>query len=160
MSRGGRFWPVAVVLVITLSLEVAPLPGPMEYWRAPWVALAVIYWSMRQPGRYGVGTAWAIGLVLDVLKGTVLGEHSLMLAIVAFLTIKFCQRLRVFPIWQQTAAIGAIAAVYVLIGVWIDGMTGDVEGGLLRLLPIFSAILVWPPLRWVSNRLITPLVKA
>ena len=54
MSRGGRFWPVAVVLVITLSLEVAPLPGPMEYWRAPWVALAVIYWSMALPHRVNI----------------------------------------------------------------------------------------------------------
>jgi rod shape-determining protein MreD len=160
MSRGARIWPVVVVLIIALSLEVAPLPGALEYWRAPWVALAVIYWSMRQPGRYGVGTAWAVGLVLDVLKGSVLGEHALMLAVTAFLTVKFCQRLRVFPIWQQTVTVTAIAAVYILLGMWIDGITGDIEGGLLRLAPIITAALVWPPIQWISNQLIAPMVEA
>ncbi len=160
MRRRTRFWPVALVLVIALSLEVAPLPSPLEYWRAPWVALAVIYWCMRQPGRYGVGIAWVIGLVLDVLKGSVLGEHALMLAVTAFLTVKFCQRLRVFPIWQQTATVSAIAAVYILIGMWIDGITGDMEGGFLRLAPILTAALVWPPVHWISNRLIAPMVEA
>jgi len=160
VNRGARFWPVVLVLVVALSLEIAPLPGAVTYWRAPWVALALIYWCMRQPGRYGVGVAWIVGLVLDVLKGSVLGEHALMLAITAYLTIKFCQRLRVFPIWQQTAAVGAIAAVYVLVGIWIDGITGDVEGGALRLVPILSAMLIWPPIHWVSTRLIAPMVES
>ena len=49
MSQAGRFWPVAVVLLVALSLEVAPLPDALQIWRAPWVALALIFWSMRQP---------------------------------------------------------------------------------------------------------------
>lgn len=157
MRRGARFWPMAVALLVALSLEVAPLPGEIDAWRPPWVALTVIYWSMLQPGRYGVGVAWIIGLVLDVLKGTVLGEHALMLAITAFLTIKFVQRLRVFPIWQQTIAVGVIVSVYTFLGFWIDGITGHLEGGILRLAPILSALLVWPPIYWVSKRLLAPL---
>ena len=159
MSQAGRFWPVAVVLLVALSLEVAPLPGALQMWRAPWVALALIFWSMRQPGRYGVGVAWVIGLVLDVLKGSVLGQHALMLAVTAFLTVEFCQRLRVFPIWQQTAAVTAIVAVYVFIGFWIDGITGSLEGGFRRLAPIVSAFIAWPPIYWLSRRLIEPMLE-
>jgi len=157
MRRGARIWPVAVALLVALSLEVAPLPEGIEVWRPPWVALTVIYWAMLQPGRYGVGVAWIVGLVLDVLKGTVLGQHALMLAVTAFLTIRFCQRLRVFPIWQKTIAVGAIVAVYTFLGFWIDGITGDLEGGAMRLAPIASALLVWPPVYWISKRLLAPL---
>ncbi len=156
MTGRARFWPVLLALLIALSLEVAPLPAALEAWRPPWVALTVIYWAMLQPGRYGVGIAWLVGIVLDVLKGSILGQHALMLAVAAFLTIRFCQRLRVFPIWQKTIAVCAIVAVYTFIGFWIDGMTGDLEGSLLRLASIASALVVWPPLYWVSNRLLAP----
>ncbi len=157
MRRGARIWPAAVALLVALSLEVAPLPQGIDAWRPPWVAMTVIYWAMLQPGRYGVGTAWVIGLVLDVLKGTVLGQHALMLAVTAFLTIRFCQRLRVFPMWHKTIAVCAIVAVYTFLGFWIDGITGDLEGGVLRLAPIVSALLVWPPVYWISKRLLAPL---
>ena len=88
MIRGGpRIWPVVIFLLVALSLEVAPLPDSAAPWRPPWMALAVIYWSMRQPGRYGVGIAWLIGLLLDVLKGAVLGQHALALSAAAYVTI-------------------------------------------------------------------------
>lgn len=160
MRGRGRIWPVALALLVALSLEVAPLPAEIAAWRPPWVALTVIYWSMLQPGRYGVGVAWIVGLVLDVLQGAVLGQHALMLAVTAFLTIRFCQRLRVFPIWQKTLAVGAIVTVYTLIGLWIDGATGDLTGGPLLLAPILSALLAWPPVYWVSRRLLAPLAMS
>ena len=159
MKPGGRYWPVILALLVALSLEVAPLPHTADILRPPWMALSIIYWTMHQPGRYGVGVAWIVGLILDVLQGSVLGQHALMLAIVAYLTIMFRQRMRVFPIWQQTAAVCAITTVYVLLGLWIDGMTGDLEGGALRLAPIVSALALWPPLAWLADQLVAPLVR-
>ena len=38
-------------------------------------------------------------------------------------------------------------------------MTGDLEGGVLRLVPIVSALVLWPPLAWLTDQLITPLVR-
>jgi rod shape-determining protein MreD len=159
MRAGGRYWPVILALLIALSLEIAPLPHTADILRPPWLAMSIIYWTMHQPGRYGVGVAWVVGLVLDILNGSVLGQHALMLSIAAYLTIMFRQRMRVFPIWQQTVAVGGIVAVYVFLGFWIDGMTGELEGGVLRLAPILSAVLLWPPLSWLTGRLITPLAR-
>lgn len=159
MKSRGRYWPVVLAFLVALSLEVAPFPDTADILRPPWMALSIIYWSMHQPGRYGVGVAWGVGIVLDVLKGSVLGQHALMLSVAAYLTIMFHQRLRVFPIWQQTAAVGVIAAIYEFLGFWIDGMTGDLEGGVIRLAPILSALVVWPPLAFLTDRLITPLVR-
>lgn len=159
MKSRGRYWPVVLALLVALSLEVAPLPDTADILRPAWMALSIIYWSMHQPGRYGVGIAWIVGLVLDVLKGAVLGQHALMLSVAAYLTIMFRQRMRVFPIWQQTAAVGVIAAIYEFLGFWIDGMTGDLEGGVVRLAPIISALVLWPPLAFLTDRLIMPLVR-
>lgn len=159
MRGHTKLWPVLLALLVALSLEVAPLPASLDILRPPWMALTLVFWSMQQPGRFGVGVAWAMGLVLDVLTGSVLGQHALMLALSSYLTITFYQRLRVFPIWQQTLAVTGIVSLYTLIGFWIDGVTSDLQGGVLRLTPIISALIVWPPLYWISDRLIMPLMR-
>ena len=147
-------WLPPISFLIALSLEVMPMPDGLAPWRPPWVALTVIYWSMHRPGRIGVGIAWLMGLTLDVLQGAVLGQHALSLAVAAFLTIKLCQRLRVFPIWHQTVSVGILIAIYSFLNFWIDGMTGNQIGGVARLSPILSALLVWPVMSGFSNRLL------
>lgn len=144
MPRRG--FTALLSLVLALSLEVTPLPGVVEPWRPPFLALAVIFWSMNQPGRYGVGIAWMLGLLLDVLQGAVLGQHALALTFTAYFTIKFCQRLRMYPISQQTIGVGILVGVHEFLMIWIEGMTGDLSGGLLRLAPVASAVLLWPPI--------------
>jgi rod shape-determining protein MreD len=147
-------WLPAISFLVALSLEVMPMSDGLAPWRPPWVALTVIYWSMHRPGRIGVGIAWLLGLTLDVLQGAVLGQHALSLAVAAFLTIKLCQRLRVFPIWHQTVSVGILVAVYSFLNFWIDGMTGNQIGGFARLTPTVSALLVWPVMRGLGDRLL------
>jgi rod shape-determining protein MreD len=153
-ARRARIRVVLLYFLLALSLEVAPLPEALDVWRPPMLALAVIYWSLHQPGRYGVGVAWVLGLIQDVLQGAILGQHALTLAVTAYITIKLCQRLRVFPIWHQTLAVGIIVAIHEFLNYWIDGMTGNLAGGLLELAPIVSALFVWPLLSGLSNRLL------
>jgi len=147
-------WLPAISFLVALSLEVMPMSDGLAPWRPPWVALTVIYWSMHRPGRIGVGVAWLLGLGLDVLQGAVLGQHALSLAVAAFLTIKLCQRLRVFPIWHQTVSVGILVAIYTFLNFWIDGMTGNQIGGFARLTPIVSALLVWPLISGLGDRLL------
>jgi rod shape-determining protein MreD len=147
-------WLPAITFLIALSLEVMPMTEGLAPWRPPWLALTVIYWAMHRPGRIGVGFAWLLGLVLDVLQGAVLGQHALSLAVASYLTIKLCQRLRVFPIWHQTVAVGILVAVYAFLNFWIDGMTGNQIGGAARLTPILSALLVWPVVSRITDTLL------
>ena len=67
-------------------------------------------------------------------------------------TIKLCQRLRVFPIWHQTVAVGLIVAIHEFLNFWIDGMTDHLNGGLLEFAPLVSALLLWPLMSGFSNR--------
>jgi rod shape-determining protein MreD len=153
-ARRTRVRVVLLFFLVALSLEVAPLPADLAPWRPPLLALTVVYWSLHQPGRYGVGVAWLLGLILDVMQGSILGQHALTLAITAYITIKLCQRLRVFPIWHQTVAVVIILAIYEFLNYWIDGMTDNLVGGLGELLPLVSALLLWPLMSGFSNRLL------
>ncbi len=88
------------------------------------------------------------------MQGSILGQHALTLAVTAYITIKLCQRLRVFPIWHQTVAVVIIVAIYEFLNYWIDGMTDNLVGGLGELLPLVSALFLWPLMSGFSNRLL------
>ena len=68
MSRGegSRRLPVVVSIIVSLMLMVVPLPDWALPFRPDWVALTLIYWAMMLPRTWIVGSAWLIGIVLDV----------------------------------------------------------------------------------------------
>ena len=86
--ESGRL-PIAILLIIALMLTMAPLPDWAAAFRPNWVALTLLYWAMTLPHNYSVGTAWIVGLVLDVAQGTLLGQHALALCFIVFVTVKF-----------------------------------------------------------------------
>jgi rod shape-determining protein MreD len=141
---GPRNWPVFLSLLVALSLEVTPLPAGLDAWRPPWLALTAVYWALAYPRRYGLALAWCAGLVLDVLKGGVLGQHALAMTVATWLTLRFHLRLRLFPIWQQTVAVVAVIAAHQFFVFWVDGVTGGAELSWQRLAPTLAAVIAWP----------------
>ena len=77
--------PVVPVGIIVASFAAAfvltglPMAGWAAPWRPPWVALVLLYWCFAVPERVGVLAGWGCGLVLDVLVGTLVGQHALAL---------------------------------------------------------------------------------
>jgi rod shape-determining protein MreD len=92
----------------------------------------------------GLTIAWACGIVMDVVQGTVLGQHALAFLVVAFLTHRLQLRMRVFPIWHQALTVFMLLAVYQFLVFWIDGITGQAVVSWLRWLPVLTGALLWP----------------
>lgn len=144
MSDRQRLWPIILCLFATMILSVLPLPDWAAPFRPDWVVLTLIFWSMHLPRRFGLGTAWVTGLALDVLKGALLGQHALAFTVVAFFTLKFRLRVRVFPIWQQSVTVLALVALYEFILYWVDGVAGRSVSGLDRWTPVVASAVIWP----------------
>ena len=66
------------------------------------------YWVIEAPDNAGLGLAVIVGLVADLMFGTLLGEQALRLLIMAFIVQRFRARLRFFPVSQQALAIGGL----------------------------------------------------
>ena len=150
---GHRTWLMVVSLLVALSLEVTSLPANLAAWRPPWLALTAIYWALAYPRRYGLALAWIAGLVLDVLKGGVLGQHALAMTVATWLALRFHLRIRVFPIWQQTTAIGVLIAIHQFLVFWVDGVTVGAELSWQRATPTLAAIIAWPLIVVTLDRL-------
>lgn len=151
MSRGE--WGVILLsLLAALWLTVLPLPVWARWARPEWVALVVLYWVVMAPDKFGIGAAWLVGLLLDVLEGSPLGGNAFALAVVAYIALILYQRLRMYGALQQIALVFVLIGVNQLIGHWVQTLTARVAPTLLFLLPAFVSALLWPTLLWLLGR--------
>jgi rod shape-determining protein MreD len=153
MSRGpySRRIPVIVTIIVALMLMVTPLPDWLEVFRPDWLALTLIYWAMMLPRTWSVGSAWIVGLVLDVAQGTILGQHALALCFIVFVTIRLHLLMRVFPMSQLTATVFSLLALYQFILFWINGVAGIPVAAVNYWGPVISGTLLWPVVAMLLN---------
>jgi rod shape-determining protein MreD len=130
--------------VFGLMLTIMPLPDSIDAFRPDWIALLVIFWAMQLPRTWSVGTAWIVGIILDVSQGTLLGQHALALCCVAFITVRFHLLMRVFPIVQLTATVFPILATYQFLLFWINGVAGVSAPLVAYWGPVITGTVLWP----------------
>ena len=140
--RGG--WCIAASLVLALALTALPLPEWAAAWRPAWVASVLIYWCMALPQRVGLFAGWFCGLLLDVQQGTLLGLHALGMVLVAWLTIRFHQRMRLFPRARQAMLVGGYLLLYQAVVLLGNLALGLPAGGWRYWMPAFTSMLLWP----------------
>jgi rod shape-determining protein MreD len=142
--EGQAGWIIGVSFLIALLLTAMPLPEWAIAWRPAWLTMVLIYWCMVSPKQVGVGVGWLLGLLLDVLKGSLLGQHAAGLAIVAYITVKTRRRIRVFPLAQQALFVGCMIALNALLTLWIRGIMGLPPQYALAWLPVLTSMPLWP----------------
>lgn len=154
MSRhNAPRWPVWLVLVAAVALASIPLADFMTPFRPPWAAMAIIYWIMMWPRVFGVGSAWTLGLLLDVLQGELLGQNALALSVIGYLTLRFHLQIRIFPLWQLTMTVFALLIVNAFVLFWIDGVAGNPSAGFARWTQVIVGGILWPPVMAIMDRL-------
>ena len=140
--NGGSI--IVFSFIVAFMLTAMPLPEWAVNWRPAWVAMVLIYWCMALPDRVGIGIAWLLGILLDVQQGTILGQHALGLAIIAYVTLISHQRLRVFPLMQQAMIVCMYLLFFQLLILWIRGMIGVPPEHWTFWMPAFTSMLIWP----------------
>ena len=147
-ARANNIWVVWLTLALALLLSVSSMPKFMEIGRPLWLALFLTYWVLALPHRVGMTTAWGIGLLADVLNGTLLGQNALILTLITFLVLTLHQRLRMFPMWQQSTVLLVVFGLAQLVQLWLNALTGSRPPTLAFVLPALVSALLWP---WVCS---------
>ena len=151
-GRAPRLLMIAS-LAVAMVLQLLELPYALAAVRPLFVPLVLVYWVMVVPQPTGLFTAWIVGLLLDVLLGSVLGQHALGLTVMVFVTLQVRGILSLYPIWQEALALTGIWLLYSLIMFWVDGATGHHADPWLRWLPLLTTGLCWPPAFVLMNSL-------
>ncbi len=137
---------VSLSFAVALVLSVVPVPNWAEQFRPDWVGLVLIYWCMAIPGRIGIGSGFLVGLVQDVLYGSLLGQYALSKTIIAFLAVRMHLRVRVYPAWQQAVAVLIMLAIGQLFIIWVRAVIGKPAQGFSYWTPSIVGMIMWP---WV-----------
>lgn len=146
MNERHNYWVIIITILIAYILTLLPMPDWTVWLRPAWVLMVMVYWILMLPEQIGIGSAWLAGIFLDILEGTLLGEHALAMTIVAYFAVKLCIRLRMYPILQQSFSILIFAFIYNFVLYCVQGFVGKLPtSGLFWLSPIVT-MLFWP---WV-----------
>ena len=116
--------------------------------RAAWVpdllAVALVFWSVHQPLRIGVGVAFFFGLAMDVQQGALLGQHALAYTVLGFGAIAMHRRLLWFGVPNQAVQVLPLFVVAHLLELTVRMLAGGIfPGWPLFLAPLIEAML-WP----------------
>jgi rod shape-determining protein MreD len=125
-------------------LSIMPLPDTVAPFRPDWLALLTIFWAMQLPRTWSVGSAWIVGLILDVSYGTLLGQHALALCVIVSITVRFHLLMRVFPLSQLSATVFALLALYQFLLFWINGVANIMAPLVTYWAPVVTGTLIWP----------------
>ena len=149
-AEGG--WIILLSFLIAFVLAVYPMPQALQWARPEWVTLVLIYWIIALPQRIGIVASFSVGLMLDLLEGSLLGQNALSLSVVAYLSLLLYQRLRVFNMVQQVAVIFVMVGINQLVSQWVQNLTGVGSVSVVFLLPALLSALLWPAVLTLLRR--------
>lgn len=143
LPASGLFIWSTLVLTLLLDMQLHIVLG-RTVWLPDLLALVLVFWTVHQPRRVGVGSAFLFGLLLDVHQGALLGQHALAYTVLSYLATLIHRRVLWFNLSSQALhllPIFALAHVLQLAVAMLAG--GNWPGWGLLLNPLLEALL-WP----------------
>ena len=130
--------------IAALVLQVFPLPLWAQQARPDIPLLVLIYWSMALPDRIGIVAAVVLGVIVDALTSSLLGQHALAYALSIYVVLIMHKRLRLLPMWQQALTVLSILYIERLVAALILGVTDGLLPDMLFWLSPLIGMFVWP----------------
>ena len=147
LLRPARPGFIRLTLVLAFLLNLLPT----SYWPffPEWVMLVVLFWSVRAPLTVGTGTAFILGVLMDVVDGSLMGQHALAYVLISYTGRILSGRILWLPLKQQVMHIAPILFIGTLIEVLVRWFAGDEFPGYLYLIQPLVTGLLWVPATYV-----------
>lgn len=139
-----NWFAICATILVAMVLALLPMPDWTIWLRPAWVLLILIYWAMTVPSRVSEGVAWVTGLLMDLLHGSVLGEHAMAYTVVIYFVSRLHMRLRMYPMLQQGLSVFMFVLLYQFIIYCIQGFIGDLPASRLYWMSSVTSMLLWP----------------
>jgi rod shape-determining protein MreD len=152
MRRGQQLLlpanPLFIWGTLLAALLLSMLGNEGLWGRAAWtpdlLAVVVVFWSIHQPSKIGIGVAFVLGLCVDVQQTSLLGQHALAYTVLSFFAITIHRRLLWFTVPSQAVQVLPLFAVAHLVELIVRMAAGGAFPGLqLFLAPVLESLL-WP----------------
>lgn len=139
-----KFLILLFIFIITFVLEIMPWPPAVQGLRPAWIALLLIYWALALPDKISVGTAFVAGIVWDLLLGSILGIHALVLSLSIFFIAKYHLILRNLSLWLQSLLVMAYIMLIRLLIFFIELVLHGANFNGQELIGALISGILWP----------------
>lgn len=139
-----QFASLVSIFIVALVMEIAPWPNGLQSFKPAWLVLVIAFWTLSIPNKVNIGSAFILGVVWDLVLGSIMGVHALVLSIFTYVLVKYHLILRNLSLWLQSLLI--IAFVFAIrIAVFIVELL--IHSATFHWQEIFGALisgLLWP----------------
>ncbi len=113
-------------------------------WAPDLLAIVLIFWTVHQTNRIGIGAAFVFGLLMDVHQGSLLGQHALAYIILSYFAITIHRRMLWFGLRGQALQILPLFVLAHAVALVLRLLAGATLPGWESLLaPVLQSAL-WP----------------
>jgi len=141
--------PLFILLSLLVSLALDFVPNAAWPWMPDWVALVIVFWSIREPRRVGMGSGFILGLAMDVADSSLMGQHALAYVLASYAATALSRRILWFPLGQQSLHVFPLLLLVQLVQFGVRAMPGAELPGLSYFVGPLVGTLLWLPLTFV-----------
>lgn len=138
-------------LLIGVFLTIVPLPDWAMWLRPQWIFALLLFWVINASSQYGVGFAFMLGLLMDLITGTPMGEHALVFVLLTYIVLKSHAMIQHLSPWQQAGIVGILAVANAILQAMILGFAGHSTHVALYALSAIPTLLIWPCILLLNN---------
>ena len=139
--------------VILFSLLVMFLLNLMfagaRRWLPDWLALALIFWSIREPRYIGMGAAFIFGAIMDVAGASLMGQHVMAYVLASYAASAFSRRILRFSLKWQAIQVLPLLQIVPLVQFCIRLASGADFPGFDYFIGPFIGAVLWRPLAYI-----------
>lgn len=141
--------PGFIRLTLLLAFFLNLLPTSFWPWFPDWVVLVIVFWSIRAPQVVSTGSAFILGILMDVVDGSVMGQHALAYVLMSYAGRVMAHRILWLPLKQQLVSVLPIIFAGAGIQVCVRWFAGDELPNLFYFLQPVVTALLWVPATYV-----------
>ena len=144
MSPFNSYKIIYISFFLCLVATIFPLTIGLNAFRPEWMLLVIFYWIIALPHRINIGHTLILGIILDLLLGSVLGMNALLFSLLAYITSLHFQRFRNFTLFQTTLLVGVFVFFSKITLYWIASSMQAIVLHHSYFWPVFTSMLIWP----------------
>ena len=134
---------VYLSLILAFICLLLPWSGLALQARPDFLLLVIIFWLIRAPNLCNIGTAWFVGLFVDLATGGTFGQYALAYTVTAFFAVIYQRRLVLFNGTQQLFYVFLLLITAQIILLILKTFAGAQSLGWAYFLPSITGVLLW-----------------
>lgn len=134
-----------ISVLLGLTLELVSLSNYLEPFRPHFLLMIVLFWLYSTKKQFSIGSAWLVGILMDIALIYPLGVNGLAFAITAYITKRNNKWLSRLSITEISAAFAGFYILQILLSFIINNMLGQTTSFNFWVFgSVVSSTLLWP----------------